>query len=75
MLYCGRCYTRLDSTERVRHCPKCGRGADSSDPRTYLTRPFPGPLRIVKYAVITTIISVIAAFVAALFQMSQLSGH
>jgi len=68
-MYCQKCYTKLDPTTEFPRCPRCGRGFDPADPGSYLTVPLPGKWRIILYVVVSTIISIAAAFFVALFQL------
>jgi len=56
-------------------CPKCNAIYKPGDPSTYLPRPFPGKRRIIWYIIQTSIISLMAAYVVACFQMARASGH
>jgi hypothetical protein len=77
-MYCRKCYTKLDPTAEFPRCPRCGRGFDPADPGSYLSIPLPGRWSIILYVLVTTIISIAAAFFVALFQMrihGPPSGH
>jgi len=72
-MYCRKCYTKLAPDFTI--CPRCGLVFDADNPVTYLARPFPDKWRIAKYVFITSIISIVAAFVVSTFQMAAASGH
>ena len=73
-MYCTRCYSPLDGVTEGR-CPRCGLGFDPNVPTSFLVRPFPTGRRIVWHLLLTTIICIVAAFVVALHQLVQSSGH
>ena len=72
-MFCRRCYARLDASEFV--CRRCGRRFDPLDERRYLKRAFPGVGGIVGYVVLTTVVSLVVAFVVSFFQLAAASGH
>jgi hypothetical protein len=74
MMFCRNCYRDLSHAPESK-CPACGRGFDAADERTYLARPFPGPLRIVVHVLLTTAITAGVAFVVAFHQLARTSGH
>jgi hypothetical protein len=74
-MYCRNCYVRLDPAAPDRRCPRCNRGFDPDNPATYLRRPFPDKGKIIRYLVITSIITLLVAFVVSFFQMAVASGH
>jgi hypothetical protein len=74
MMYCRNCYQDLSQAPEPK-CPACGRAFDPADERTYLPRPFPGPLRIVADVVLTTAVAAGVAFVVGLHQLARTSGH
>ena len=65
-MYCEKCFSKLDPSAETQCCPRCGRGFDPADPKTYLPRPFPDKWMIITYVAATTIISLAAAFLVAL---------
>ena len=73
-MYCRNCYADLRAASGP-ECPKCGRAFDAANPRTFLARPFPGPLKVVLQVVGTTLLAVLAAYVVAFHQMARSSGH
>ncbi len=74
-MYCTKCYAKLDDTAKIGRCPRCDRGYDVTDRSTWLKRPFPGALRIALYIAATSIVSLVIAYIAAMFQMASASGH
>ena len=75
-MYCRKCYGKLDgNSAAVRLCPHCGRPFDPANPRTYLARPFPDARKAIGYVVVTSIISLVFAYIVACFQMAGASGH
>jgi hypothetical protein len=74
-MYCRNCYAKLDPAEVIHRCPICNRAFDPATSRSYLSRPFPGIGSIISYIVATTVISLLAAFVIAMFQLAGASGH
>jgi predicted amidophosphoribosyltransferase len=74
-VYCRKCYAQLDRDPVTSRCPRCGRPFDPENPRTYLNRPFPNPVRIVLLIVVTSIICIAAVFVVSFFQLAGASGH
>jgi hypothetical protein len=61
--------------DEFHRCLNCGRVFDPAKPRSYLRVPLPGAFRIIMYVIITSVISIAAAFVVSLFQLSAASGH
>ena len=74
-MYCRKCYAKLDEAAEFPRCLRCAYAFNPADPKTYLTRPFPGTWRIIGYIVATTIVSILGAFVVAFFEMAGASGH
>jgi len=76
-MYCRKCYANLKQTAEFNRCGRCGRAFDPGNPKTYLSRPFPGNWKIARQILWTTIIGVMAAYVVATFQMASLGagGH
>ncbi len=72
-MYCRKCYVKLDPADPC--CRRCYRVFNPADPSTYLTRPFPGVWKVIGYVLLTTVISIVAAFVVSFFQMAAMSGH
>lgn len=73
-MYCKKCYTFLDPTDGPK-CRKCGRPFTPDNPRSYLEKPFPPKSRIVLHLILTTIFSILAAYVVAFHQLARTSGH
>jgi hypothetical protein len=73
-MYCKKCYAFLDPAEGTK-CGKCGRPFDPENPHTYLAKPFPSKSRIAQHLILTTILSVAAAFAVAIHQAMRTSGH
>jgi hypothetical protein len=74
-MYCRKCYAELDTERELHRCVKCGRAFDPADARSYLTRPFPSVPKMILFILATTIISIMGAYVVALFQEAGASGH
>jgi hypothetical protein len=74
-MYCRKCYTELDAASESKRCPKCNRPFDPANPRSYLARPFPGPMKIIWHIAATTIVGFVAAWIVAFHQMANASGH
>ena len=73
-MFCRRCYAPLNVNESPR-CPNCGRLFDPTKPLTFLQRPFPSGRKMVVHLVATTFLGIVAAYVIALHQAAQMSGH
>ena len=74
-MYCIKCYGKLDAAMESQRCPWCDTAFNPADSRTYLSRPFPGKWKVIRYIVLTTIVSIMGAFVVAFFQAAGASGH
>ncbi|HUB25348.1 MAG TPA: hypothetical protein VL992_07950 [Tepidisphaeraceae bacterium] len=74
-MYCRKCFARLDENAELGKCPTCGKRFDPDRPGTYLSRPFPDAGKAIRYLIITSIISLVFAFIVATFQMAGASGH
>lgn len=73
-MYCRTCYADLRQSS-FNKCYQCGRRFDPGNPKTFLLRPFPGRWKIAWQIIGTTILGIAAAFVVALHQAAQWSGH
>ena len=73
-MFCKRCYADLSDASENR-CPTCGRRFESNLPGTYLKRPFPPSGRIVFQIATTTLVGLAVAWVIAMFQAANASGH
>jgi predicted amidophosphoribosyltransferase len=73
--YCKKCYSKLDPTDGFNRCQQCGRAFNPANDISFLRRPFPNKMRIIIQIVYTTLLGVAVAYVVAMFQMVQLSGH
>ena len=74
-MFCRKCYWKLEDSQEFHRCPRCEQGFDPTNPRTYLRRPFPGPLRILWEVILTTVVGTLVALIVATFQMAKASGH
>jgi hypothetical protein len=73
-MYCRKCYADLSNATEGR-CPRCGRGFDPANPRTYAARPFPTAAKVFAQVIGTTALAVVAAYVVAFQQLARSSGH
>ena len=73
--FCRKCYAALAVSVPVGTCPACGRAFDLGVPRTFLRRPFPTVVHVVRRLVLTTLLGIAAAYVVAMFQAGGNSGH
>ena len=73
-MFCRKCYTELNEAADGK-CPKCALAFDSTNPKTFLNRPFPPAAMIILQIILTTILGILCAFVVTVFQAVRSSGH
>ena len=73
-MYCRNCYQDLSRATESK-CAACGVAFDAANERTYLTRPFPRPLRMAVHVLLTTAVAAVVALGVAFHQLARTSGH
>ena len=69
-MFCRKCYTELNDAADGK-CPKCALVFDSTNPKTFLNRPFPTAAKIILQIVLTTVFGILCAYVVAFHQAVQ----
>lgn len=73
-MFCRKCYFDLEEIDGGK-CPNCNCTFDVSNPKTFLSRPFPTSMMIITQIILTTILGILCAFIVTVFQAVRSSGH